>query len=110
MSCGPYGPIFNQEIQTCFGLVKIILNSITAQFMADIGSLWPPKSDYMTQSTPWQWGPFLRAKKSILDLKLFCIIYCIFDRAFDWAFHPLNIHSVSRHCNIAPDQVFDWQY
>ena len=28
--------LFNQEIETHFGLIKIILNSITAQFMGDI--------------------------------------------------------------------------
>ena len=30
--------LFNQEIQTHFGLIKIILHSITAKFMADIAS------------------------------------------------------------------------
>ena len=30
--------LFRQEIQTCFELIEIILNSITAQFMADIAS------------------------------------------------------------------------
>ena len=29
-----------------------------------------------------------------------CIIYCIFDQAFYQAFHPSNIDSVSRDCNI----------
>ena len=47
-----------QEIQTHFELKEIILNSITAQFMADIASSIASKKWLYDLDCPPQWGPF----------------------------------------------------
>ena len=40
------------------------------------------------------------------SLQVFAIQLTVFLGVHCKALHPLNIHSVSRHCNVSPGQVF----
>ena len=80
---------FYEEIEAHFGLIKIILNCVTAKFMPDIASSIASKKLLYDPVQPPTMRPFLRAKKSkvmsiflsfsgVLDLKLSSVLFTVF--------------------------------